>query len=499
MPPSIARRTAIGAGWLVAWRMLTRLLGVASTLLLARLLTPADFGLVAMASTFYAAIDALTQIGVQDALVRRTRDDTALYDAAFTLQVGRALLSGLVIAAAAPLAAWWFAEPRLIPVVLVLAAVAALAGLENTGIVEFRRELRFDRQFVLLAVPRLLQVAVTVPLALALHSYWALLAGIAVGRLSRVAATYAVHAYRPRFRLAGWRELAGFSLWSWASSAIAQVWERCDPVVLGPALGPSGLGLYLLATELAILPVSELIAPAADALFAGFSNAQKQGVDLVRAAPAVAVALLLGTAPLVIAISASAGAIVATLLGAKWAAAQPLIALLAWQCLFSPFSYVCSTVLVTRGRMRLNFFGTLTAAAIRLAAVVTVVAFTRRLDVVALAIVAVVGAEATGYMAFLHRAGEVSFRGQGGALLRVVLAGAVTVALLAATGLGWRPMPAPGVTALLQGAATGGVAIVCYAAAVALLWLAAGRPAGPERQVASLLARLQPTRAPRPA
>ncbi len=186
---SLMRRTVIGASWLVAWRMVTRLLGLVSTLVLARVLVPADFGLVAMATTFAVAVEALSQLGLQDALVRHPEGER-LRDTAFTLQLGRAVATSLVVAVAAPGAAWWFAEPRLVPVLLILAATSLVSGAENIGIVAFRRDMRYDKQFLLLSGPRLLQVAVTIPLALWLHSYWALLAGIVVSRVARTVMTH---------------------------------------------------------------------------------------------------------------------------------------------------------------------------------------------------------------------------------------------------------------------------------------------------------------------
>src|ERR1700722_17156778 len=113
---SIARKTAIGATWLVAWRFVTRGLGVISTLALARILTPADFGIRAMAPIFSSVVDAPSQLGLQDALVRHPKDGRALFDTAFTLQLFRALAVAAVLAAGAPLASWGFNEPRLVPV-----------------------------------------------------------------------------------------------------------------------------------------------------------------------------------------------------------------------------------------------------------------------------------------------------------------------------------------------------------------------------------------------
>jgi O-antigen/teichoic acid export membrane protein len=487
---SIARKTAIGATWLVAWRFVTRGFGVISTLALARILTPADFGIVAMATIFSSVVDSLSQLGLQDALVRHPKDGRALFDTAFTLQLFRALAIGAVLAASAPLASWWFNETRLIPVLLVLAALAAASGLENVGIAEFRREMRYDKQFALLLVPRLLQVAITIPLAFALQNYWALLIGIAVSRLARVVATYAVHPYRPKLRLAGWRELAGFSLWTWASSLAGVVWDRCDPVILGPVLGPAGLGLYLLAYETAILPVSELIAPAADALFAGFASAHKQASASTHTASSVAVTLLLGVAPLTIAISATSGYVVAALLGPKWQTAQPLIAILAWQCLFSPFSYVCTTLLVARGMVRLNFLGNVAAAAIRLLAILIVVSLTHRLDHIVLVITFIVAAEALIYIAMLRRAGDTGFRQIRGGLLRIALASAATVATGAVSGLGWQTVTMSALPALLHGVPIGCAVLAFFAVVDLLLWLLAGRPAGPETHLLDLVGQI---------
>ena len=481
LAPSTTRKTAIGATWMVAWRMVTRVLGLGSTLVLARILVPADFGLVAMANTAAIAIDALSELGLQEALVRRPNDDRSLFDAAFTLQLGRAVVTALLIALGAPAASWWFGEPRLTAMLLVLAALAAISGLENVGVVEFRRELRYDRQFVLLAVPRLAQVVATVTAALLLRSYWALLIGIGVNRLVRVFATYAAHPYRPALGLSGWRDLASFSFWTWVSSLTRIVWERCDPVLLGPILGPARLGVYLLAAEVATLPITELISPATDVLYASFAAVYKRGEDVMQAASMVAVTLVMGVTPLVIALSAASGDFVAALLGQRWAAAQPLIAILAWLCLFSPFSFVCSSVLVARGLVRLNFVGNLAAAAIKLAALVVTIMLTDRLMVIASVTILVIAAEAAGFLAIVVRAGGVAPRTVLPGLARIALAGAVAASLLAASRLGWQPPSASGIVALLHAALVAGVALASFAGGLAVLWRVAGRPIGPER------------------
>lgn len=482
---SLMRRTVIGASWLVAWRMVTRLLGLVSTLVLARVLVPADFGLVAMATTFAVAVEALSQLGLQDALVRHPEGER-LRDTAFTLQLGRAVATSLVVAVAAPGAAWWFAEPRLVPVLLILAATSLVSGAENIGIVAFRRDMRYDKHFLLLSGPRLLGVVVTIAMALWLHSYWALLGGIVASRVARTVMTYVVHPYRPRLKLAGWRELAGFSFWTWASSLAGLVWDRCDPFVLGPSLGAGRLGVYLLAIELATLPATELLLPAADALFAAFSSAQRSGTSSTRQAPMVALALLMGILPLIITISCGSGYVVAALLGPKWAEAQGLTAILAWQGTFSPFSYVVGVTLVANGLVRRNFIANATVSAVKLGALVAAVSLTKRLDIIAAVSAGCVACESSVFLLLLKSAGDVRLRDIAGGFVRAMSATAVTVLVLYETGMAWQPVAMASGPAFAHGALIGVVTLSLFVATLLTAWLMAGRPDGPESRLIAI-------------
>ena len=478
----VGARTAVGAAWLIAWRMVTRALGLVSTLVLARLLVPADFGLVAMATTFSFAVEALSELGLLEALVRRPDTDRGAYDTAFTMQAIRGLVTGGAIAVGAPALGDWFGEPRLVPVLLVLAALTVASGFENIGIVEFRRKLQFNVEFKLQFVPRICQFFVTIAAAWALQSYWALLVGIAVSRVGRLIMTYAIHPYRPRFSLSRWRELVGFSFWTWASTIAVLVWERCEAFILGPKLGAGDLGVYLLAAELAILPLSELVAPASRALFAGFSLAQNQGTKLAGVALPVVAALLMAVVPLALAVSATAGQIVAVLLDPRWYGAQPLVAIFACVCLFSPVSYVVSTVLSAHGAVGSNFAAISAAAAVKCAAVYAA-SSTGRVETVAVVSVACVVVEALLYVPQLRKLGDMRARETAGGFARVGSAAVATASALYLLGLGWTPPSGSAVAAFLHGASVGVAAIGGCLLVQFALWWAAGRPDGPEARV----------------
>jgi O-antigen/teichoic acid export membrane protein len=333
------------------------------------------------------------------------------------------------------------------------------------------------------AAPRLLGFVLTTALAFLLRSYWALVWGAVAARLVWVAVSYTVAPHRPGFSLRGWRYLLGFSAWTWASGLAMIVWTRADPFLLGPALGSAGLGIYMLAFEVAVLPVTELIEPASVALFPGFVAAQRQGSETVATGLRVAGVLALCTAPLSVGVSAGSGFLVAGLLGPGWQAAQPVIAVLAWLGLFSPYSFVCATVLSAKGRVRLVFHGVAAAAALKVATLL-LVRPTGDLRLIALASVLVVAAEAGIFVWQLRAAGGAEVRRAAGAMLRMAAAAAGTAAALYLAVPGaWQEVALGRVAALAAGAATGLLGIAVFAAAQALLWAACGCPAGPEAQL----------------
>jgi lipopolysaccharide exporter len=134
-------RAAHGFAWVFAWRMATRVMGLGSTLILVRMLAPSEFGIVAIAISFIQSIDQFSQIGVEEALIRMPEPSQRTYDTAFTMIAMRCGLIAVVAAAAALPVAGFSDEPRLAPIMLVIAGVSLIAGLENVGVQDFRREI----------------------------------------------------------------------------------------------------------------------------------------------------------------------------------------------------------------------------------------------------------------------------------------------------------------------------------------------------------------------
>ena len=205
--PASVRQIASGAGWLMLFKMADKSVGLISTAILARVLTPADFGLVAMALAVVALTQLMGAFGFDSALIQRQDAIRKHYDTAWTFNVA---LGGLIAATLLLLAypaAQFYREPRLALIIPVLAITALIGGFENIGTVAFRKELDFRSEFRFLLAKRLASFTVTLALALTFRTYWALIAGAVTGSVMSVAISYWLHDYRPKFTLAARADL----------------------------------------------------------------------------------------------------------------------------------------------------------------------------------------------------------------------------------------------------------------------------------------------------
>jgi O-antigen/teichoic acid export membrane protein len=316
-----------GAAWMVAFKLADRSLGFISTLVLARLLVPADFGIVAMATSVLALIEMFSAFGLDVALIRSQVSDREHFDSAWTLNVLIGVAICILLLLASPLAAAFYRQPALQAAIAVLAVGPLLQGFENIGVVAFRRELRFNAEFGFLIGKRLVQLACVIPLAFLLRNWWALIAGILMGKLAGLVLSYVVHPYRPRFSLARAGDFMRFSKWVMFVNAIAYFLQRSPDLIIGPVAGARALGLYSVSAELGNLPTTELIAPVNRAVYPAYARLGHDRPALRREYLSVMGAIALLGAPAAIGVVATAKFLVPVLLGAKWLDAIPLVEL----------------------------------------------------------------------------------------------------------------------------------------------------------------------------
>jgi lipopolysaccharide exporter len=480
---SLLTRTARGAGWVMAWRLGVRLLGLVSTLILVRLIRPADFGIIALATSFMQTIDDMLTLGTEEAVIREATPARAFYDTAFTLNLLRGLSVTILVAALAWPAARFFADPRLGPVLLFVACLPLLDGFSNIGAVDFRRDFAFHKEFAIMVLPKLCGIIAAITTAVLTHSYVAMLCGMGVNRLLRVVMTYVMHPYRPGLSLKAWRGLAGYSAWTWLLSLAVMVRDRSDSLLLGRLMNTASVGFYSVGAEVAALPTTELIEPLGRAAFSGFAAGRQQKTDIGETFLRLIGSAALLTLPAGVGLSLIAAPLVALAFGPEWQQAVPVLRILSLSFTIMVFGHLSLHLLSAHALLGRLLGITLTGALVRVALLALLIPAFGLTGAAAGAAVAVVLEQALTVATALHRF-NVSAAAMARRVWRPALAAAAMATFVAGSGLGWTDDPA---ISVMAEAVAGGAAI--YIGVLLASWLLAGRPSGAETDVMALVQR----------
>jgi O-antigen/teichoic acid export membrane protein len=341
-----------GSVWMIAMRWGMRLLGLVSTAVLARLLTPEDFGLVAMAAIAVGFIEVFSQLGVELALIRHPNPQRRHYDTAWTFNILIGLVLGAIMVLIAPLAAAYFDEPRVEPVLWLLSAAPLIKGAVNIGTVDFRRDLRFNKDFQFNFYPRIAAFFTTITLALIFKNYWALVIGTMMHSVYMMIVSFIIHPYRPWFSLQEYRSLLPSSFWVVVKSMGDFVIAKLDQVIVVRSLGTEATGIYYLSAEISRIATFSTILPIGRALHPGYVKLIDEPARLEAAYLKVFAFIVTVAASIGFGLSAVSKDFIAVVLGSQWATVVPVIEILAISQAAMAISISVSPLLQAMGNFR---------------------------------------------------------------------------------------------------------------------------------------------------
>jgi len=349
---SLGKRVAKGAAWMVLKRLAFKGIGLISTLILVRLLAPDAFGLAAIASTAYDTLNAISDLSFSLALVKMKKPTREQYDSAWTLTVLRGLLIGGAIFVTAPWIAEAMHEPRLVDITRVMALYPIIWGFENIGLIDYQRDLRFDRLFFYDVLGKVAGFLTVIPAALILHDAWAVVLGTIAPKIVQVPASYIMHPYRPRISFRAGGELLNFSKWLFATNIFNLINSYLIIILIGRIGGAGSVGLFRTAEQIGILPVSEVAAPIRGPMYAGYAKVLHDRERLCRhVVDGLALTLMIIT-PLSIGIVLTAQLIEQVALGAEWKGAAAFIQVCAFYALFEGIGEFTHNLYVVKDRQR---------------------------------------------------------------------------------------------------------------------------------------------------
>jgi PST family polysaccharide transporter len=364
---STAALVTRGAALFMTMRWSVRGIGLISTIVLARLLVPTDFGLVAIATSYIAILSTLTDLGARSATIRRGVYDRNFLDTVLTLQLFRGVAIAVIVLASSLVLPGIMKDQRLTLVLACLALEPLISAFINPRMALYEGQLNFGPEAILQISAKVLSTTLTITVAFWQHSYWALVAGTLIASFARVLISYALSPAVPRFGLQAWRELFHFSGWVTAASIFDSLANGFDQLIVSAFLNIRTAGLYNVGATLATMPLGEFLPVVNRALMPGLLKF-KNDSEKLRQVTLDVTALLAGLSlPIGIGFCFVAPEFVRIFYGPKWADSIPIVQVLSLcGALGSIGGAVASSIAMTLGRTELLFRRSAMTLAMRL-------------------------------------------------------------------------------------------------------------------------------------
>lgn len=324
-----SRRTAMASASLILTRLAGRSIDLISLVVLARLLTPADFGIVAVAMSLILIVEAVLELPVAQVLLVEKSINRALLDTAFTIGIARGLVLALLVCSAALPFAHFYKDPRLIGLVCTLALAPAFRGIQNPGMTAYDRALDFKRQITIDITSKVVSCLLSSAAAYMTGSYWALALGTVLSPLLMLIMSFAAAPYRPRLTFVEWRLFRGFLGWLSAGQLLSALTWQVDRLVLGWAMTKPEVGRFTMADNLSALPNQVLLAPVSGPLSVMLSGVRDDKQGLASAYLKLISTVGLVGFPALTGLAILADRFVQVALGPEWASAGQILRWLA--------------------------------------------------------------------------------------------------------------------------------------------------------------------------
>jgi PST family polysaccharide transporter len=340
---SLARQAGVGVAWTGAGKSVVQLVGAVVTLVLARVLTPADFGLVAMVAVITGFLAVFGEMGFAAALVQRAVVEERHRSSVFWLN----LLLGLTLAGllwlAAPFVARFYGEPRLVWLVRVLALDFLLSPFAMVQHAMLSRDLEFRTLAAAETVGALCASALAVGMALWGMGAWALVGRALAATAAEALVLWALSPWRPHwlFDRGALRDLFGFSANLFGYSTLNYWSSQIDDLLIGRFFGPASLGLYGRAYSTMMMPVTEVGSVLARVMFPTFSRLQHDPAETKQIYLRLLSVIAFITFPVMFGLAVLSRPFILVLFGPKWSGAATVLSI---YCIVGASHAIGSTV-----------------------------------------------------------------------------------------------------------------------------------------------------------
>jgi PST family polysaccharide transporter len=350
----LKRRTISSGSVTISAQAAKFLLSLGSTMILARLLTPRDFGLVAMVTTVVSFLRVFKDAGLSIATVQRERITQAQVSNLFWINVGVSCLGGLIMAASAWMIGRFYHNSRLVPIALLLSLTFIIGGSTVQHQALLKRQMRFKALAVIEVGSMAVSILVGVILAALGFGYWSLVWSILSTEVAGLLLTWSISRWRPQLptRRSGVAPLVSFGAHRTAGDLIFSVARGSDSLLIGRFYGAAAVGLYSRASVLLLRPLEQFLSPINAVFIPALSRLQSKPEQyrstFLRLYEAIALMGFFFTGSCL----ALARPITIVLLGPKWEQAAGIFGGFTIAALCIPLANACIWLFTSQGRGR---------------------------------------------------------------------------------------------------------------------------------------------------
>jgi PST family polysaccharide transporter len=320
--------------------------------ILARLLTPSDFGLIAMVTVFSSFVSIFANFGLTSAIVQKKEVSDETLSSTFWINIGLGALLTLAFAASAPLIAAFFAEPRLTPLVVLISTTFFISSFGQVQTALLTKRLNFKALAVISIAATGVSGVISIALAFAGYGVWSLAWLAVLSAFVTVVVTCVYTRWVPHFLLGlqGVKGLLGFGANLTGFSFVNYFARNADNLLIGKFLGAAPLGFYNLAYNLLLFPLNNISNVIGSVMFPALSIIQHDK-QLVREAYVTAnryIAVV--TFPLLMWLLVAAPQLITVVFGPKWISAIVLVQILALTGMIQSIGTNVGWIYMSQGR-----------------------------------------------------------------------------------------------------------------------------------------------------
>ena len=340
--------------WLSGFRIFTRILAFGKTIVLARVLTPVQFGVFGIASLVLEFLEMLTETGINIFLIQQKDKFDEFIDSAWFVSILRGILVGLLIFIGSFFIADFFKTEAAIGIIQLISVVPVIRGFINPSIVKFQKDLQFNKEFWFRSSTFFVDALVAVSLALITKSVYSLAWGMIAGVTLEVILSFLFAKPSPNFifHKGYFKKIFHSGKWVTIYGIFNYVAQQGDNIMVGKLLGASPLGIYQMAYKISTLPISEVTDVVSKVTFPVYSKISGDISRLKKAFIKSTAIVSISTASMGMVFFLFPEDVIKILLGNNWLSAAPVLQVLSVYGVLRAISGSASSLFLGVGKQR---------------------------------------------------------------------------------------------------------------------------------------------------